>query len=153
MDAVATADPSLDRPGHCPPDVARLSLFTECQFEIDRHKWFESEKAGRDVGEAAIREWVQKHWWVYLRSRWIEHLQGIRFWMELRQDDFGLLQRIIPDDRDLLDTVLTKLKAGEENLDVIRWAVETQIPIEPVLHILQAFDVNSHRLEHQFDAA
>ena len=34
------------------------------QREIDemcRHKWIESEKAGRDLGERACCEWAEKH--------------------------------------------------------------------------------------------
>lgn len=29
--------------------------------EALRHKWIESEKAGRDLGEAAIQDWVSKY--------------------------------------------------------------------------------------------
>lgn len=29
--------------------------------EMMRHKWIESEKAGRDVGTAAYIEWAEKH--------------------------------------------------------------------------------------------
>jgi len=29
--------------------------------EIEKYKWIESEKAGRDLGDQAIIEWVQKH--------------------------------------------------------------------------------------------
>jgi len=29
--------------------------------EIRRHKWIASEKAGKDLGEHAIREWREKH--------------------------------------------------------------------------------------------
>lgn len=32
------------------------------RWEIERHKWIESEKAGRDIGfEAAMEDWVQEH--------------------------------------------------------------------------------------------
>ena len=29
--------------------------------EMSKHKWIESEKAGYDVGEEALLEWVDKH--------------------------------------------------------------------------------------------
>ena len=29
--------------------------------EIDRHKWIESEKAGRDLGDDAVVQWVEKY--------------------------------------------------------------------------------------------
>jgi hypothetical protein len=54
----------------------KLSVYVEGEQEALRYKWIESEKAGRDLGEAAIRRWVQDHWWGYLRARWVEHLQG-----------------------------------------------------------------------------
>jgi hypothetical protein len=28
--------------------------------EIEKYKWIESQKAGHDLGEAAVREWVEK---------------------------------------------------------------------------------------------
>lgn len=45
------------------------SLYREFQAEreeILRHKWLESEKAGRDIGfERALTDWIIKH-----RSKW-----------------------------------------------------------------------------------
>lgn len=45
------------------------SLYKEFQLERDeilRHKWFESEKAGYDIGfERALADWVVKH-----RTKW-----------------------------------------------------------------------------------
>jgi hypothetical protein len=45
------------------------SLYKEFQAEreeILRHKWIESEKAGRDIGfERALTDWIVKH-----RSKW-----------------------------------------------------------------------------------
>jgi hypothetical protein len=29
--------------------------------EIDRHKWIESEKAGRDLGTEAVIDWIMKY--------------------------------------------------------------------------------------------
>ena len=45
------------------------SLYRELQAEreeILRHKWIESEKAGRDIGfDRALTDWIVKH-----RSKW-----------------------------------------------------------------------------------
>jgi hypothetical protein len=45
------------------------SLYREFQAEreeIMKHKWIESEKAGRDIGfERALTDWIVKH-----RSKW-----------------------------------------------------------------------------------
>lgn len=49
--------------------VKKSSLYKEFQAELDeilRHKWIESEKAGRDIGfEQALTDWIMKH-----RSKW-----------------------------------------------------------------------------------
>jgi hypothetical protein len=31
------------------------------QYEIERHKWIESEKAGRDLGMDAVIDWILKY--------------------------------------------------------------------------------------------
>src|ERR1700722_859986 len=115
----------------------KVSVYTESEQEALRFKWIESEKAGHDLGEAAIRRWVKEHWWGFLRVRWLEHLQGKRFWVELDRGDFGLLQRTFNDDSLLVDRILDRLKAGQENLDIISWAHTWGIPIGPTLEVLE----------------
>jgi hypothetical protein len=132
--------------------VAPKSVHNDCIEEENRHKWIESQKAGYDLGEGCIRDWVKRHWTGYLRARWVEHLQGKQFWIELDCGDFGLLQREFIDQKALLDSILDQLKSGKENLHVIFWAVNAGIPIDPVHEILEALDVNSRRLCHRFDA-
>ena len=52
------------------------SLYREFQAEreeILRHKWIESEKAGRDIGfERALTDWIIKH-----RSKWRKARQAV----------------------------------------------------------------------------
>ena len=129
----------------------KVSVYVDGEQEALKFKWIESEKAGYDLGETAIRHWVQCHWWGFLRARWVEHLQGKRFWIELDRGDFGLLQREFQSDAVLLDRILDRLKAGQENLDVICWAHAWGIPTGPVIKILTALDINSRRLAHRFD--
>ena len=128
----------------------KLSVYADGEQEALRFKWIESERAGHDLGEAAIRRWVQCHWWGFLRARWLEHLQGKRFWVELDRGDFGLLQRRFHEQAVLLDRILDRLKEGKENLDIICWAQEWGIHLEPVLEILEALDINSRRLAARF---
>ena len=131
--------------------MERASVYIDGEQEALRFKWIESEKAGCDLGEAAIRRWVQCHWWGYLRARWLEHLQGKRFWVELDRGDFGLLERRFHDNSSLLDRILDRLKSGQENLDIICWALSWGIDTGPVVKILEALDINSRRLAHRFD--
>jgi hypothetical protein len=105
-----------------------------------------SEKAGRDLGEAAIRAWVREHWNGYLRARWLEHLQGRTFWIELDHDDFGLLERAFQGSA-IFDAILASLKTGKENLDILNWAIACRAPMSEVLSILETLDINSRRIE------
>ena len=129
------------------PDV-RLSVHDQGAVEAQRHKWITSEQAGHDLGDGAIRSWVRSHWSGFLRARWLEHLQGRAFWIELDHGDFGLLQLAFRDSM-LIDDILLRLKAGGENLDIINWALDANHPVEEVLTILEALDINGRRIECQ----
>jgi len=131
------------------PDI-RMSLHQCGEEEAQRFKWIESEKAGRDLGETAIRTWIRQHWNGFLRQRWLDHLQGKTFWIELDHGDFGLLQtafRASP----LIDPILEHFKHGRENLEIIVWALNNGRSMSEVLEILEALDVNSRRIECRFD--
>ena len=55
--------------------ITRSSLYQEFlaeREEILRHKWLESEKAGKDIGfEKALFSWVRHH-----RSQWLSGRRG-----------------------------------------------------------------------------
>jgi hypothetical protein len=130
--------------------TVRLSVHTDSIHEAERHKWIESEKAGRDLGEWAIRSWVRQHWNGYLRARWLEHLEGRAFWIELDHDDFGLLRRRFQNSPQL-HQIVDRLKAGWENLSILCWARDEALPRGEVLEILEALDINSRRIECELE--
>lgn len=130
--------------------TSRMSLHQCGKEEALQFKWIESEKAGHDLGETAIRTWIGQHWHGFLRHRWLEHLQGKTFWIELDQRDFGLLRRAFQSSP-LIDPIVEHLKHGRENLDIIQWALKNKIPMADVHDILLALDVNSGRIECGFD--
>ena len=128
------------------------SLHNECRRHEDEHKWIVSQRAGHDLGEKAIEEWVRNHWHGYLRARWVEHLQGKCFWIELEQCEYGLLRREFYDEKPLLDEIMGRLARGEENLLIILWAVDQGFSaayVERIIRILTSLDVNSSRLLHR----
>jgi hypothetical protein len=46
-------------------------MFRSQQEEINKYKWIESEKAGRDIGwEQAAHEWMRQHFPGWKRSSW-----------------------------------------------------------------------------------
>jgi len=128
--------------------VELRSLHEESWQEACRERWYRSEEAGTDVGEAAVRHWVRQHRPGFLRARWLEHLAGERFWVELDRADFGLLRRVPADARPLLNEVLERLRRGEENLGIVVWARRTQTPEErrAIFELLRLINVNAHRL-------
>jgi hypothetical protein len=132
--------------------MVKQSVWADSRREIERHKWIESEKKGYDVGEEGIYNWIHHHWKGYLRARWLEHLQGRAFWIELDRGDFGVLTTGFQGNLPLLDLIVDRLKAGQENLDIILWALQTQQSMEDVRAILAALDVNGTRLGYQFKA-
>jgi hypothetical protein len=133
------------------PPNARLSVHHYGEEEAQKHKWIESEKAGKDLGEWAIRNWVREHWNGFLRARWMEHLYGRIYWIELDHDDFGLLQHHSKNSP-LFEQILGMLKAGQENLNILNWAIDNHLPMDQVLEILETLDVNSRRIECLFAA-
>ena len=98
------------------------SVYLAGRQEADRHKWIESEKVGFDLGDSAVRQWVRDHWHGFLRARWIEHLYGRKFWVELDKDDYGLLCREFQGSP-LVAPILDRLLCGGENLNIDRKSV------------------------------
>ena len=124
-----------------------LSLHVEAIREAERHKWIESQKRGRDLGDHAIREWYRVHWPQYCRYKRMEHLRGSRRWAEFNDEPFGQLYSLIVQGDLLADRILDRVYAGHENLTIITWALDWGLPIGPVLDILAQLDVNRARLE------
>jgi hypothetical protein len=124
-----------------------LSLYEEALREAERHKWIESQKRGRDLGDSAIREWFRLHWPRYCRHKQLEHLSGSQRWREFDDEDFGQIYSLIVTGDLLVDRILDRIDAGYENLDVINWALDWGLPLERVVDLLAQVDVNRARLE------
>ena len=131
--------------------VTRRSIYERGAAEAMTHKWIVSEKANRDLGPTAIREWIGTHWNTFLRWRWLEHLEGRYFWIELDPNDFGLLNRELRDEP-LFAPVFEMIKQGRENLDVILWALQRDQPMDQMHRILEVIDVNKRRIECRLEA-
>jgi hypothetical protein len=140
--------PSVSCASH--PLPAAISLFDEGLAEAMRHKWIESERAGRDLGEAALNDWVRRYWVPYLRARWVEHVEGQARWRELDHCPFGVVHRL-PFESSAIEWVLLLLRQGLENLDIVMSAQHHRRPIEPVEQVLEKLDINAARLPCPFD--
>lgn len=133
-----------------PPGVHSHSLIADGKTEAQKYKWYRSEEAGCDVGEVAIKQWINEHWNGYLRSRWLEHLHGTTHWYELRKCKFGILKKHDHDEC-LLTEIVEMLKEGMENLGIIKWAIANNRPLDQVNAILTDVDINSTHLKHEFE--
>jgi hypothetical protein len=89
--------------------------------------------------------WSARAFTCWLRARLLEHWSGECFWHELDRGDFGVLRRPLHPNTTLVADIVTLLMCGAENLTVITWAVETSKPLDDVVEILTALDVNSRR--------
>ena len=129
----------------------RQSVFVQGESEALAYKWILSQQQGYDVGQNAITRWVCEHWHGFLRQRWLEHLQGRTFWIELDHDDFGLLTREFRDSP-LIEEVLWRLRNGWENLDVLNWGIVEDLDMDELVQMLEMLNINERRLECQFAA-
>lgn len=120
--------------------MIRRSLYREAAEEM-RH----FQKGLLWGAEQAAEEWNRKHWWKWARKRWLEHIRGKAFWIELGESDFDLVSRGVSDDRDLLERILGKLEEGDENLNIINWAVELGADVDEVVEILEKLNLNERR--------
>ena len=127
------------------------SLLPAAWDEIQRHKWIESEKARRDVGHAAVADWLQRFWWRFCRWRRIEHVEGVRRWYEFSHEDFAKIMRPILEDDGLMLVIIELMKADHirvmNDLEVIEWARDMSLPMERVLEILGEIHINVARLD------
>jgi hypothetical protein len=124
------------------------SIYESSYIEALRHKWIASEKAGQDLGEEAICEWLDRHWKGWCRERWLEHLQGEVCWAEFDADKLGSINRDFHGDGELLRRVTELIRAGWENLDIIIWAAENALDVREVIDILIIADINCPTLDH-----
>lgn len=124
-----------------------FSLYVEAVKEAERHKWIESQKQGRDLGDHAILHWYSVHWPLFCRQKRLEHLEGRRRWHEFSDSGFGQLYSLLLDGDLLVDRILDRVYAGYENLDLINWAMTWGLPMNRVINILEQIDVNRARLD------
>jgi transcriptional regulator with XRE-family HTH domain len=143
-----------DEEEHVPRAYPVRFIHEEATVEALRERWIRGIHAGHDVGAAAIRDWIDRHWNGFLRARWLEHLEGRTYWAEIDADDFGILARQFRGSPHL-DAVVELLKAGGENLSIVNWAIDRGLPpdeLDEIISILQEIDVNRIRIKHQLDS-
>jgi len=117
------------------------------------HRWIESEKHCRDLGEGAICEWYQRWWRSFLRYRHLEHLMGDVRWQEFEPAQLGLLPPVLRLHGAIAERIVGMYLDGGENLDIIYWAVRENVDMTAVLACLNAINMNSTRVDPYSRAA
>ena len=121
------------------------SLFRMARREAEQHKYLESQRAGRDLGTSAIEDWHRRHWTIWLRHRWIEHLLGAACWEEFERERFGRLPSLFATHAALLDEVIERVRRGAENIDVLCWAAANRCDMGAVVRMLIELRLNEIR--------
>lgn len=135
----------------CHVDYSQVeSVFEAAYLEARRHRWIESQNAGRDLGDRAIRDWYRRFWWTFLRYRHVEHLQGDWEWLEFSADSFGVLQQSSEWQTPLTQEIVDLYRTGWENLSIICHSLERAYPMEKVYCCLVTINMNDARLDPQF---
>ncbi len=125
---------------------AELSVYEQAEKACQEHKWLESEKAGRDLGDEAVRNWSRSHWLRFYRWRFVQHLRGDVYFREFHPRSFAIVSNYHKLSRDLLEEIFNHVRDGGENLDIICWAQNQTLPTDQVIEILEAIDINHQRL-------
>lgn len=134
-----------------PDNVEQRSLDAESWREANEWRWYLSQEERKDVGESAIRKWVLIHWPGFLRARWLDHMMGRCFWLELNRDEFGMLNRDIGIPRPIVDELVEMMKCGAENLNLLVYARSKPPEVRrQIRQFLALVKINEHRLRCKF---
>lgn len=140
---------SVGSPPGQPPLIPRSVYLDACR-EAEIHKWIESKKAGRDLGEQAIEDWYRQFWGKYCRARRLEHLSGEQQWTEFKQEEFGQMYQLLVSGDVLLGELIERFEQGWENLHFMTWVhreQKTRDEIQEVIYLLEMININITRLE------
>ena len=131
----------------CTLDVEVLSLYEAALQEARCHRWIESQNRGCDLGYQGFREWYDCYWAIYIRYRHLEHLLGDRQWLEFDSAAFGVLAPLVRNKDDLAAEVVDLYRQGWENLDILNWAIRTELDLKQVKDCLVVINMNDARFD------
>lgn len=127
------------------------SIFVAAFQEALRHRWIESQKHGRDLGDYAIRDWYDRFWWTFLRYRHIEHVLGESQWEEFPHRSFAAVRPLLDGNDDVAVTIIDLYREGFENLDIINWSHRKGHGFDAVFECLLLINMNDARIDPRFN--
>jgi hypothetical protein len=126
------------------------SVYADARCEAEKHKWIESERLGRDLGQKAIEDWYCNFWGRFCRACRLEHLFGAQKWVEFAEDEFGRIRPFLTPGPSPLYQLIERFEQGWENLHFMLWVHEScqsRDEIERIIDLLAIMDINIARLE------
>ena len=93
----------------------------------------------------------RRFWRLWFRYRWVEHVIGEKFWIEMGAERFGILKQGRQHNPVLVSRVADRLMydAGLENLNIILWASDWELDLDEVVAILKRININDVRVNGQ----
>jgi len=131
------------------PAVEHHSVVYHAAADYAAQKHLDWERLRYDVHETASEHWRKRYWRLWFRARWVEHLLGQKYWVEMGEDNFALLTRSGGHHPVLLDRIADRLIIGGENLNVIPWAHVWGLDVAEVILVLTAININHVRVNNK----
>lgn len=126
--------------------VEKHSIMYHAAADYAAKKHLDWERFSYDIEETASEDWKRRFWRLWFRVRWVEHLLGDRYWIEMGEQNFGVLRRGEPHNPMLVSRVADRLIAGWENLNIILWASDWGLDLEEVIAVLKKININDVRV-------
>jgi len=86
----------------------------EAASKILEHKWIESEKAGKDLGQDACIDWVKKYAKVHRKEFIDKHLDKAEEALDKLKDNSNIPKEIIK----ILEAIYDEIDKAKDNMEV-----------------------------------
>ncbi len=129
--------------------VEKHSILHHAAADCAAEKHLDWERLSYDIQETASEHWRRRFWRLWFRRHWVEHILGQTFWLEMGDENFGMLQPTQRHNPVLVDCVADRLIIGWENLGIILWASDWGLDLDEVIQILKKLNINHVRVNNR----
>lgn len=126
--------------------VVRHSIMYHAAADYAAQKHLDWERLSYRVEETASEHWRRRYWRLWFRGRWVEHILGEKYWVEMGDENFGVMKKGRAHNPLLVRRVADRLIVGWENLGIILWAADWGLDLDEVIEILKKLNINHVRV-------
>ena len=124
------------------------SVYDQAWQAAEQHKWIESERQRRDLGQAAIDDWDERFFKRFGRWCHWQHLIGKQFFHEFPDSHFNTVPAKQPTEMNTIErTVIHCFWDGQENLNIFDFTHKCGLSGEQVTSVLATLHINEARLD------